>query len=159
MAGVILRSITNVLTVPNKTTIQTLYKLTAAANHGIVIYRVQVEMNPNGRSASKVAQITLRKPTVAGSGSTANHPQKLYDDVEDVQTDGQELMTNEPLEGIVVDAKQVSIGGSGITTSIFNYSRGLKIDGSEMFTVAITEDEDPGDGAHAKCRVIIDLEE
>ena len=166
MSGVFLRGITNVLTVPDKTTIQTLYQLTAASHHGFLIYKIRLEINGNGRSATKIAQVTVFKPATAGSAfASEQDPVKMSDrDDETVQTDGKELAGVEPIGGTIIDVKQVAIGGSGITAVVFHYPDGLKIDGWDGsagtdIAIAITEDDDPGAGAHAKCRVIVDLEE
>ena len=158
MAGVKLRAITSVLLVPTQSTIHTMYRLTAREFQGILIYRVQVDLDPNGRTASKVAQVTCNKPT-AGSEAYAsdNDPIKVNPDPEAVQTDGDEQATTEPDVGITLDSRQVSIGGTGITTVIFSYPRGLKIDGLERFSVAITEPYSPS--VHAKYQVTVDLEE
>lgn len=164
MAGVRLRAITSVLEAPSQSTVHTMYRLTAAANHGILIYRVQVDLDPNGRSASKVAQVTLSRPDAAGSEAyTAdNDPIKVRDDDETVQTDGDEKATTEPGTGspetqVIIDSRQVSIGGTGITTVIFSYPRGLKIDGGSLLSVGLTEPNSPS--ARAKYQVTVDLEE
>ena len=158
MAGVKLRGITSVITAPSQATVHTMYKLTAAAHHGILIYRVQVDLDPNGRSASKVAQVTVNKPTAGSEAYTTDrNPIKLREDPETVQTTGREKATTEPTAGVTLDSRQVSIGGTGITTVIFSYPRGLKFDGGELFSVAITEPNSPS--AYAKYQVTVDLEE
>jgi hypothetical protein len=158
MAGVKLRGITSVITAPSQSSVHTMYRLTAAANHGILIYRVQVDLDPNGRSASKVAQVTINKPTAGSEAYNADKdPIKVRDDDETVQTDGDEKATTEPTAGVTLDSRQVSIGGTGITTVVFSYPRGMKIDGGELFSVALTEPNSPS--AYAKYQVTVDLEE
>ena len=174
MAGVKARLVTNLLTMYADYNEKVLVRMTPAAEHGILIYRCQVDIDPNGRSAAKVAQIILKKVHATDgtmiakdvdNDGTGEHLRlsKIDNDPETLQTvchvfkNASGHVNPGSLSPIpIIDSRQVTVGGTGITTVIFSFPRGLKIDESVGFAVAF---DDGAASAFAKLTVVIDFEE
>ena len=174
MAGVKARLVTNLLTMHSNYNEWVLVRMTPATDHGILVYRVQIDIDPNARSAAKVAQVILKKVHATDGTMVAKDTNndgsgehlrlsKIYNDPEDLETvchvfkNVSGAVNPGSLTPIpIIDSRQVTVGGTGITTVVFNFSRGLKIDESEGFAVAF---DDGAADAYAKLTVVIDFEE
>ena len=156
MAGVRLNATTgSFITTTND---QTLMQVIAASNHGALIYRIQIDVNPNSISAPAVGQYHIEQQSDSGSTTGAVTAYKTGPDPETVQTTATYKATSEPtLAGIVSAQRLATFGGTGITTVLFNYPRGLKLDGGERIGVVQVLAATPS--PYPKISVSIDLEE
>jgi hypothetical protein len=156
MSGVKLSATTgSFLTTTND---QTLLQVIAAANHGVLIYRIQIDVNPNGISSPAVAQYHIEQQSDAGSTTGAVTAYKTGPDPETVQTTTTYKATSEPtLAGIISAKRLATFGGTSITTILFNFPRGLKLDGGERIGVVQVLAATPS--PYPKISVSIDLEE
>ena len=137
---------------------QTLLQIYAAANHGALVFRIQIDVDPNTISAPAVAQFHIEKQSDAGSVTGAVTAYKLGPDPETVQTTAAYKATSEPTLDSIISAKRLAtFGGTGITTVLFNYPRGLKLDGGERIGVVQVLAATPS--PYPKISVSIDLEE
>jgi len=155
MAGVRLSVTTgSFLTTTND---QTLMQIVAAANHGALVFKIQVDVDPNG-SSSAVGQYHIETQSDAGSVTGAVTAYKTGPDPETVQTTCSYKATSEPTLVGIISAKRLStFGGTGISTVIFNFPRGLKLDGSERIGVVQVLGATPS--PYPKISVSVDLEE
>jgi|TARA_R110000824_G_scaffold189067_1_gene370497 hypothetical protein len=157
MSGVKLSATTgSFLTTTNDQTL--LQVFAASANHGALIYRIQIDVNPNTISAPAVAQYHIEKQSDAGSVTGAVTAYKTGSDPETVQTTCSYKATSEPTLDSIISAKRLAtFGGTSITTILFNFPRGLKLDGGERIGVVQVLAATPS--PYPKISVSIDLEE
>ena len=137
---------------------QTLMQVIAAANHGALIYRIQIDVDPNSIGSPATGQYHVERQSDAGSVTGAVTAYKLGPDPETVQTTASYKATSEPTLDSIISAKRLAtFGGTGITTVLFNYPRGLKLDGGERIGVVQVLSATPS--PYPKISVSIDLEE
>ena len=156
MAGVKINGTTgSFLTTTND---QTLMQILAAGNHGVLVFRIQVDVNPNGIGSPAVGSYHVEKQTDAGSTTGAVTLYKLGPDPETIQTAATYKATSEPTGSDVVSPiRLATFGGTAITTVIFNFPRGLKVDGSERLGVVQNLSATPS--PYPKISVTFDMEE
>jgi hypothetical protein len=139
MAGVRLQITSGVITTSDSP--QTLIQIITAAQQGILVYRLQVDIDPNAIASAVVAQLHVEKQTTAGTMTTPSPTwiKKIGPDPETIATAVTHTATVEPTAGDIIGARKlVTIGGTGISTVVFNWPRGLKIDGGEDVGLVIT---------------------
>ena len=140
------------------TNAQTVVQIIAGSHHGVLIYRIQIDLNPNGIGSPAVAEFHVEKQTDSGSTTGAVTFHKLRNDPETLLTSGTYKATSEPTGTDVVSPTRLStFGGTGITTVVFNFPRGLKVDGGERIGVVQVLSATPS--PYPKVAVNIDLEE
>ena len=156
MAGVKLSATTgSFLTTTND---QTLLQIYAAANHGALVFRIQIDVDPNGIGTPAVGQYHIEQQSDAGSVTGAVTAYKTGPDPETVQTTCSYKATSEPTLAGIISAKRLStFGGTGISTMIFNFPRGLKVDGGERIGVVQVLGATPS--PYPKISVSVDREE
>ena len=137
---------------------QTLLQVIASANHGALIYRIQLDVDPNGIGSRAVGQYHVERQSDAGSVTGAVTAYKTGSDPETVQTTCSYKATSEPTLDSIISAKRLAtFGGTSITTILFNFPRGLKLDGGERIGVVQVLAATPS--PYPKISVSIDLEE
>jgi len=139
MAGVKLQVTSDVITVSDDP--QTLIQLLAATNHGFLVYRIKVDVDPNAITTPVVATLHVEKQSTAGTMSTPSPVWviKAGPDPETVQTTLRHTATAEPTAADIVGTKKMfSVGGTGIIPVIFTWPKGLKVDTAERLGLVIT---------------------
>jgi hypothetical protein len=164
MAGVKLRFVTPLLgstgaALPFTNTL--IAQLITASHHAVVVTRVQLDIDGDGRATTPACRVTLNKMADGTDGTmTTLAAVNLGDDPETIQTVCRHYPTSSysaPTTGAAVDSRQVMVAATGITTVYFNYSPGLKIAADEGFGVYF--DDGLSSGEEAIIGVTIDFEE
>jgi len=159
MSGVkIIASASPIATTTND---RVLVLLKTATAHGIVITKVEVTIDPQSPTTPKVAQLFFEEYGDDGTTPvTFGNVIKVNNDPEAIETTFTKgEWATDPAETADTEhyRKQITVGGTGVVTLVWNFPRGLKIDGGGVRWGVHMDQDTPS--AYPKVSVVIELEE